>query len=264
MPLADFSRFSELARATALAVLIATLGCTGPQQREEEINEQADYHYQLGVGHFQAGEIPNAIRELLEAIELKPAYPAALYLLGFIYQGRRDYDEAERYYLLTLEHEPEALEVRNNLGTLYLAEERWEDAEVVFRELTRAPTYITPGHAHNNLGLALMRQGRTREAIEQFDMAIMFQPELCLAYANKGEALESLGVWVEAVESYEDCIDISDCSDYQLPRYRLGVLLLQTADAHRGLDMLVECVDIAPNSEIGERCLEYLEAAGIR
>jgi Tfp pilus assembly protein PilF len=263
MFLARCSPCSDLARIATIVAFVASVACTGPQQREEEMLEQSDYHYQLGVGHFQAREIPNAIRELLAAVEIRPEYPAALYLLGFIYQGRLDYPEAERYYLATLALEPEALEVKNNLGTIYLAQERWEDAEEIFRALTRTPTYITPGHAHNNLGLSLMRQGRAREAVEQFDMAIMFQPELCLAYTNKGEALESMGVHADAIESYEDCIALSGCNDYQLPRYRLGIMLLEAGDTMGGLGYLAECADIAPSTELGERCVEYLEAAGI-
>ena len=243
-----------------LALLSVAIGCGGgPQQREQEATHQSDFHYQLAVGHYHAREAPIAIRELLAAIELDDENIDAIYILGYIYQGRRDYVEAERLYRRALEIDAERYDIRNSLGTILLQKEMWEEAEDLFRGLTRVPTYVTPGHAHNNLGWALFQQRRYDEAIEQFEMAIMFQPELCQAYNNQGMAEEELQFVRQAMESYEDAIE--RCTNYAEPRYRLGAIYWQMGDVEIALELFEECVELEPNSEFGDRCWEYVDSA---
>lgn len=242
----------------AAAVALLSAACTGPQSRpDEEAIEQSDFHYQLSIGHWQASEVPIAIRELNTSLELNPDNKDALFLLGFIYQGRRNFAEAERLYRHALSVDPEWYEVTNNLGAVYLAQERWVDAENVFRELTAAPTYATPGHAYNNLGWALYNQGLYSEALENFDLAILFQPEHCLAYNNKGLAYEAMNNFRQAVGAYEDAIQ--RCDDYQEPFYRLPVLLIRLdRDVDHAFELLAQCVELGAETPIGLRCNEYL------
>lgn len=243
----------------ALGALLAasSAGCGATQERDEQLREQAEFHTQLALGHYRAREIPMAIRELQNAIDLRPDHVEAHYMLGLIYQGRRDYAEAERYYLLALRANPDFHEAKNNLGTVYLSMRRWEEAEDLFRQLTRIPTYNTPGNALNNLGWALYNQGRYREALEQFDTAILFQPDLCLSYNNRGLALERVGNPREARRAYEQAI--RRCDAFVEPHYRLAVLLVQEQETMpRAVELLQRCVELAPESEFGERCTEYL------
>lgn len=235
-----------------------SIGCSGAAEREEQAREVSDFHYQLGVGYWRASELPMAIGELQQSLAAWPQNTQSMYMLGFIFQGRRDYAEAERYYRGALAVNPDMLEVRNNLGTVLLIQERWDEAAETFRALTRTPTYRTPGHAHNNLGLALLQMGQTREAAEQFDMAILFQPELCLAYNNRGVAMDRLGNQREAVRAFEQ--GIARCPEqYVEPRYRLGVILAQDpAQVARAMEMFTACVTNNPDSEFGQRCQEYL------
>jgi len=241
--------------AIALLLSFALAACTGPQQRDEEEYEEADFHYQLAQGYFQNGEVPFAIRELQLTLEVIPDHVGALYLLGFIYQGRMDYPMAESYYEAALDVFPGRFDIRNNLGSVYLAQSRWADAEDTFRALTREPTYSTPGHAHNNLGWALYEQGRTREAIDQFEMALMFQPDLCLAWNNAGLAWAEMGNAIEARHYLQNAVD--RCNDYAEPRYRLAQLLIATGgDPADAVELFEECVELG--SEWARRCAEYL------
>lgn len=248
-------------RTTALLLVCALLACTGRQTREEDALRQSDFHYQLAIGHYHEYETPIAIRELMTSLELHPENVDALYLLAFIYQGRRDYPEAERLYQAALELSPLRNDIKNGLGTVYLQTERWFEAEELFRQLARVPTYATPGHAYNNLGWALYNQGRVNESLEQFELAIAFQPELCLAYNNQGIAQEALGSERLAIESFNEAI--RRCQGYAEPRYRRGALLWQQARYDDALEDFDECYAEAPQSEFGRRCLEYLRANGL-
>ncbi|MCB9508106.1 MAG: tetratricopeptide repeat protein [Myxococcales bacterium] len=250
-------RRARLAAGLALLLALGVAACGGSQKRADEAHEQADFHYQLSIGHWRAHEVPNAIRELNTALELDPNHQEALYLLGFIYQGRYNFAETERLYRRALEVRPDWYEVMNNLGTVYLMQERWPEAEELFRDLVAAPTYSTPGHAYNNLGWSVYKQGRVSEALEYFMLATRFQPELCLAYNNQGIANAELGNPRGAVEAYGEAI--SRCADYQEPRYRLALLLYDLGrDADRASALLEECVALGDTTPIGRRCDEYL------
>ncbi len=219
--------------------------------------EASHFHYQLSIGHWQASEVPTAIRELNTALELNPNNRDALFLLGFIYQGRRNYAEAERLYLRAIEVDSTWFEVQNNLGVIYLEQERWLDAEELFRDLTGAPTYATPGHAYNNLGWALYRQNLYSEALENFDLAIMFQPEHCLAYNNKGLTYEAMSNYRPAVAAYTEALE--RCRDYQEPYYRLAVLLMRLdRDPERVSELLDQCIELGDSTALGMRCYEYI------
>ena len=241
----------------SFCLTVALAACSGAQDREEALISDSDFHYQLAIGHYQAREIPIAIQELFTALEFYEDNADALFLLGFIYQGRLDYDQAEDYYVRALEIRPEWPEVQNNLGVVYLSQERWDDAIVIYEELVRNPTYQTPGHAHNNLGWALYNLGLVDDALEQFELAVMFQPEHCLAYNNQGIILDEQGHHRDAQRAFENAID--RCEEYAEPRYRLGVILVQTgSDYERAEQLFQECYDTMPDSSYGQRCAEYL------
>lgn len=248
-------------RSLVFFALTALVACTGSQARDDIALQQSDFHYQLAIGHYHASETPIAIRELMTSLELHPDNVDALYLLAFIYQGRRDYAESERLYEQALAIQPGRNDIKNGLGTVYLQTERWYDAEELFRALTRVPTYSTPGHAYNNLGWALFNQGRVSESLEQFELAIEFQPELCLAYNNRGMAEETLGSVRSALESFGAAI--RECPNYAEPLYRRGVLRWQLERYDDALEDFDACYEEAPQSDVGRRCLEYLRANGM-
>jgi type IV pilus assembly protein PilF len=252
-------RAQLLLLSACLALAITMLpACSGAQRNAEQL-ELSEYHYQLSVGHYRAREVPYALRELLTAIDLNPENTSALYLLGFIYQGRRDFEMAEQYYLQALALDPELHEVKNNLGTVYLEQSRWEEAVTIFRELTRTPTYMTPEHALNNLGWAQYNLGMYRDALTNFQMAVEFGPDHCLAWNNQGLAFEALGNVSDARRAYEQAI--RRCDDYPEPNYNLAIMAMNVDENLEEATVLFEaCVAAAPDSAFGTRCQEYLNA----
>ena len=76
--------------------------------------------------------------------------------------------------------------IYNNLGLVYLGEERWADAgSVLERSLREDPRNAV---AENNFGVALERMGKRPEALERYRLAIAIDP----AYDKAKRNLESL------------------------------------------------------------------------
>jgi type IV pilus biogenesis/stability protein PilW len=256
-------RRAPLGAALSLLVTLVVLGLGACASNEPQLLEEtSDYHVQLAGGHWGAGEVPQAIEELEIALAIDPNNAEAHYFLGFIFSGRRMYPDAIQHYRQALLLDPDRYDVQNNLGVVFLQMERWEEAEEQFQALTEATHYETPGHAYNNLGWAQYNQGRLRDALANFQMATYLEPDMCLAYNNQGIALEELGRATEAARAYEEAV--TKCRTYAEPRLRLGRLLQVEGRWAESWPLLQQCVELAPNSNIGDRCREYLAQAGSR
>jgi Flp pilus assembly protein TadD len=62
---------------------------------------------------------------------------------------------------------------------------------------------------HNNLGNALLAQGRTEEAISHFRLAVKYRPDFAEAYFNLGSAFQSQGRFDEAEKCYRQALRIN-------------------------------------------------------
>ena len=62
--------------------------------------------------------------------------------------------------------------------------------------------------AHNSLGLALFAEGKTGEAIDQYNKAIRIRPDFIRPYHNRGAAYASLGQYQRAIADYNEAIRI--------------------------------------------------------
>ena len=131
-----------------------------------------------------------------EALARRPGDPEALYLLGstLLYEGR--YEEA----LPPLAEASLRLERRGvsyRLGHCYLALGDLARAEETLRREARA--YPESANAQNTLGVVLVRQGRSAEALAAFLAALRIDARHPEAAANAGGVLHSLGRDEEAL-----------------------------------------------------------------
>lgn len=80
----------------------------------------------------------------------------------------------------------------------------------------------TPGDyvAHNNLGIALVLQGRREEAIHNFERALEIKPDDSEAHNNSGVALASQGKMEEAIHQFERALELK--ADNSEARTNLG------------------------------------------
>jgi len=75
--------------------------------------------------------------------------------------------------------------------------------------------------AHNNLGGALVAEGKNEEAISHFKMAIKIKPDYARLYNNLGNALLAEQKTEEAISQYKMAINLKP--DYAKAYHNLGV-----------------------------------------
>lgn len=242
-----------------LGTSVLLSGCAGMNGKGDEPQniQDSEWHYKMGAGYFETGEIPLATRELHTSLKLNPQEYRAHYLLGFISMGRRKYPDAIKHFKATLEIKPDYSFAKNNLGTVYLAQDRWEDAVEVFVELLDEALYPTPELAHNNLGWAYFNLKRYPEAAENFKMAQFLKPNMCLAYNNLGQTYEKMNRSEQAISQYRRAL--RKCPDnYAEAHFRLAKLL-QKQGMSGAREHFEKCVEAQPDSNLAERCRQYLQ-----
>ncbi len=83
----------------------------------------------------------------------------------------------------------------------------WHDDESLFgRSLA---VYPDNPLMHNNLGLALQRQGRSEEAVAHYEEAIRISPTYPDAYNNLGQIMSQRGMPEHAIELYNKTIELA-------------------------------------------------------
>jgi Flp pilus assembly protein TadD len=119
----------------------------------------------------------------------------------------------------------------------------WKDTETLFRHALD----VTQDNwlAYNNLGSALERAGKLKEAIAQCEQAVRIRPDYAEAHNNWGNALRQSGRIPEAIEQYEQALRIEP--DFAKAHYNLGVALWQAGRTEDAIGHYEQALRIKPD-----------------
>jgi len=107
----------------------------------------------------------------------------------------------------TAKKSPNKPQVLNNLGKIYLDEERYEDAIVQFNKAIEiAPFYHSP---RNNRGYAYKNQEKWDLALNDFNEVLKIDSYLPDIYVNRGEVLKQMGRYDLAMRDFMKAIKLS-------------------------------------------------------
>ena len=105
----------------------------------------------------------------------------------------------------------------------------WEQCGIYSNEKTlwQATVRLNPGDwvVHYSLGLALFQDGRTDEAINEYQKALQMHPEDADVHANLGTALFKTGKSDEAIAEFQEALRIQP--NNSIARYNLRLALLK-------------------------------------
>ncbi|HEX4713338.1 MAG TPA: tetratricopeptide repeat protein, partial [Ktedonobacteraceae bacterium] len=99
--------------------------------------------------------------------------------------------------------------------------------------------------AHNNLGVALARQGKLPEAIQHFERALQLKPDYAEAYDNLGAALVRQGKLPEAIEQYERALQLKP--DYVEACNNLGAVLADQGKVSEAVQYYKRALEVDPS-----------------
>jgi protein O-mannosyl-transferase len=94
----------------------------------------------------------------------------------------KTYVDSETLWTYTTHRDPSAWPAHNDLGNVYLDQNRLAEAKIQYEAALRLnPIYP---EAHNNLAIILAKMGRLTEAESEFQAALQLQPDLVSAQDN--------------------------------------------------------------------------------
>jgi tetratricopeptide (TPR) repeat protein len=155
-----------------------------------------------------------AEEKYLQALQQNPQDAGAHNGLGKVYyqmttssnQSIRDdmdglYQKATFEFLTALRYQPNYLEARLNLGTMYMEQGRLRDAEEEFRRAHR----LAPENpkVYEKLGTVLLKQNRVTQAIPHLEQAVMFQSGNATAHYYLGKAYAARGHYDKALKELQ-------------------------------------------------------------
>jgi len=199
------------ARLRIVAVAFAAAGgmllsCSAPTAN---MKKEASARMQMGVTYLEQHNLPAAMRELTKAKELDPDNPATDMMLGLAYQKRGDLEKAEEYLRMAIRKKPDYAEAHNNLGNLLSLQGKSEEAIREYEKAVENVTYPTPEYAYYNMGreYALLKDLPKAEAM--YRRAIVLRPSFVEAYQELAMVQSKEGKWKETARTLEKMVEIA-------------------------------------------------------
>jgi len=244
-------------RRAAIGLVCGALlggGC-GPR-----VSEQAQRLSQnlVALAHeaYGHGDLGDALRKGLQAVETDPTNPDATYVVAFLHAARSEYVEAERYFLKTLELDDGYTDARNALGQIYNNQGRWTEAIAVLERAAQDVLYPTPHLLFGNLGQAYLGAGRLDEAVERLLRAVREEPRFCVGFFRLGDAFTRRGEDARAEEALASAVAVDDpqCQALQPAWRMLGEVRLRLGRPGEAAEAFARCVEIDGRSADGAAC----------
>jgi tetratricopeptide (TPR) repeat protein len=142
---------------------------------------------------------------------------AATWSQGWVYQG------LETLWTDTLRKNPDSFLAHGNLGNLFLAAGRIDEATYHYNQVLRFQP--NSAEAWNNLSVVMAGRGETEKQIEYCAKALAIRPDYEDALFNMGNAMLNSGRLVEAEEYYRCALRQSP--KFVLAQNNLGLALLR-------------------------------------
>jgi eukaryotic-like serine/threonine-protein kinase len=227
--------------------VVAALGRAGSQLRRqlgESLNSLEKYNapldlattssldallaYRAGQNLYRSGKRREAIPFFERAVDLDPQFCSAYGMLGSAYHAIGDGQASRENFARAFELKDRHLTQEENFQTTALYDssitgnlEKETTLLVLYKE-----TYPRSVSAYNMLGIAYAQQGRTEEALQNFNWAIAHSPvPSAQHYSNASQALMILGRFDEAKKMLDEWRQKGSLNPFQMAmRYRIAFI----------------------------------------
>ena len=180
-------------------------GAIDKQMREVAPSERAEIAFRRGVAQLQEGRANAAELEFRNALKQDPSHTAALQaMLGLLLDSKRN-NEAEQLVRKALEINPR--QPRHAMVLARLEVERGEVTGAINTMVGALPYVQTDPDFHAFLAALLQREGRHREAVDYYRVALRGVPGNGVWIMGLGISLRAANQSAEARDAFQRAID---------------------------------------------------------
>lgn len=226
-------------------------------ERAAKILPDARNLYNLGDAHLALGQPDKAVGPLKDALRMDPDHALARYDLGRAYYDLGRFEEAEVEARDAIADDPDMLRAEMNLGLSAMTnaglslmrQQKYEEAILCFKKNEKefAATYY-------NMGLALYRANRYREAMDYIKRACAIEPKDSEFLDLLGQTYDMLGKYREAEKHLRRSIELAP--NYADSYYDLGNMFLKIKDKRKEARTLLEkAIELKPDMTWAYYCL---------
>ncbi|GAB4303562.1 MAG: tetratricopeptide repeat protein [Marinilabiliales bacterium] len=166
-----------------------------------------------------------------------------LYIVFFAYQSNqyiKYWKNDERLFLQTLKHDPDAVPVKNFLGIIYKNKQEYNKALEMYNSiLNKYPGY---GSAYNNRANIFKNIGKIDDAIQDYNMALLYEGETAEIFTNMGIVYAMKQDYRLAVNYFNKAIALN--KSYYLPYYNRAKTFAEIGVFDKALDDLNKVVEL--------------------
>ncbi len=245
-----------------LALGGASLGCATPASRARDDLElrKARAHFELGVDHLHGGRTALALRELMAGEVLDPKNARIHHALAEAFLRLGKLADAELHLNRVLEIHDKYHDARLMLSSIYIHQERFEEAIFQTTLLLDDPTFPGPWRALATQGWAYYRLNRRAEARRDLETGRDYNPKYWPVLLNLGILEQEEGHQVEAIENFAAVLALDPRPSANAEaNYRLAEIYVSTGQRKQAIDHLVTAVAKAPTDPWGKKSEEYLK-----
>ena len=171
-------------------------------------------NYNLGIIHYQQGDLLGAYQSYKKAIALKPDDINAYYNLGIVLQNQglliSAIDSYQQAINLSKSEKSNSHETivncYSNWGCILLQQGQSDAAISVFKEaLLLKPDDFT---IYNNIGQALLQKSQLDQAITYLKKSLKLEPQFTISLYHLGQVYQSQGLHEKAVKYFQQIIEL--------------------------------------------------------
>ena len=196
----------RIVSAVSAAAGVLLVACATPTP---DMKKEASARMQMGVTYLEQRNLPAAMRELTRAAELDPENPEIDMTLGLAYQSRGDLGKAEEYMRKAIRKKPDYAEAHNNLGFVLSLQGRSEEAIREYEKAVANVLYPTPEYAYYNMGKEYVRLKDLGKAEVMYRRAIALNPSFVDAYRGLALVQAEKGQWEESARTLERLVEVA-------------------------------------------------------
>ena len=232
--------------ATLLSLLIASVltfsGCTNPEKAKAE-------HLSRGDAYLKEGKFQEASIEYRNAIQIDDNLAAAHWGLAQAYEGLQRAQEAFDELRKTTRLDPNNLDARAKLGTIYLASSRGKPEPIA--EANRLADEILqkdPNHIEGHIlkGSVLFAQNKPDEARASLIRAVEIDPKRIESYMSLARFYIVTRDQAKAEETFKSALSVNNNSALTHTEY--GKFLIQNNRMPEGEAELQKAVEVEPSN----------------
>lgn len=242
--------------ATYLTLVLILSGCALFKAKDVEAG---NLYLRLGTSHIENGNLPFALRELLQAESADNTNPLIQNNLGLVYFLRGRFDLSEKHFRNAVKILPSFTDAKNNLARTLIEKEQYPEAKKLLSEVLNDLTYASFDKAYINEGLLWFNQKNFDKSIISFKKTLEIQTDNCIANSYLGRSYFEKKDYSRATEALDRAVGFCQNQLFDEPHYYSAVAWYRLGSKDKAEARFVEIIKLYPDGKYRDKAKSMLE-----